>query len=486
MTYFFETYGCQMNVAESASAEQLFISRSWTKADNAQVADIVIINTCSVRQTAENRIFGRLGWYSQLKSVRACERGANIKTMEKAAEFVADGAKPLTLVVMGCMAERLLESFKKDYPVIDYVVGTFAKQKIGDIITETENKLKLVAGAASAFADETSVANEAAVSNDIGLDDSPRYEFAPLSYAKGSFTSYVPIMHGCNNFCTYCIVPYVRGREISRSVNDILKELDVLSGFGVREVTLLGQNVNSYAGETGEKNINFAELIKIISDHLSKTNSSVGWVRFMSSHPKDLTEDVIDAIAESEYFCHHIHLPVQHGSNTILQAMNRRYTREKYLELVEKIRSRIPDVSLTTDILMGFPGETEQDVEDTLDLMRKVRYENSYMYYYNPRSGTPAAKMTNQISVKEKKSRLQKVIDLQLAITKEEMAKRIGTQTRVLVEAVSRDSEKEMLAKTPQDGRVVFAGEKNMIGKFVNVRLNELSGETFRGTIIDS
>lgn len=464
MTYFFETYGCQMNVAESASAEQLFISRGWTKADNAQVADIVIINTCSVRQTAENRIFGRLGWYSQLKSVRACERGANTKTMEKAAEFVADGAKPLTLIVMGCMAERLLESFKKDYPVIDYVVGTFAKQKIGDIITEVEK----------------------GGTNDIGFADSPRYEFAPLSYAKGSFTSYVPIMHGCNNFCTYCIVPYVRGREISRSVNDILKELDVLSGFGVREVTLLGQNVNSYAGEAGEKNINFSELIKIISDHLSKTNSSVGWVRFMSSHPKDLTEDVIDAIAESEYFCHHIHLPVQHGSNTILQAMNRRYTREKYLELVEKIRNRIPDVSLTTDILMGFPGETEQDVEDTLDLMRRVRYENSYMYYYNPRSGTPAAKMTNQISVKEKKARLQKVIDLQLAITKEEMAKRIGTETRVLVEAVSRDSEKEMLAKTPQDGRVVFAGEKNMIGKFVNVRLDELSGETFRGRIIDS
>lgn len=513
-----------MNVAESASVEQLFISRGWSKAENAQVADVAIINTCSVRQTAENRIFGRLGWYSQLKSVRACERGANTKTMETAAGFVADGARPLTLIVMGCMAERLLDSFQKDYPVIDFVLGTFAKQKIGDIIEAIENAAAVASSSASAGAFANG--RDTSVGGVAKIDDSPHYEFAPLSYEKGSFASYVPIMHGCNNFCTYCIVPYVRGREVSRPVSAILSELDALSSYGVREITLLGQNVNSYAGvfgesasasadisatcgeirtcefpaplaneslssgnagaSAGENLINFAALIRIISEHLEKTRSSIGWVRFMSSHPKDLTQDVIDAIAESKYFCHHIHLPVQHGSNAVLQAMNRRYTREKYFELVEKIRARIPDVSLTTDILVGFPGETERDVEDTLDLMRTVRYENSYMYYYNVRSGTPAADMQSQIPMKEKKARLARVIDLQLAITKEEMAKRIGTTTRVLVEAVSRDSEKEVLAKTPQDGRVVFAGEKLLIGKFVTVTLDELSGETFRGKLIST
>lgn len=457
MTYFFETYGCQMNVAESASIEQIFISRDWEKACSAETADVAIINTCSVRATAENRIFGRLGWYTSLKSVRACERGAKTKTLERAAEYVADGAKPLTLIVMGCMAERLLTSLQKDYPVIDYVLGTFAKQRAGDIITAIENKTQ---------------ATE--------IDDSPHYEFAPLSYEKGAFASYVPIMHGCNNFCTYCIVPYVRGREVSRPVQSILTELDALSKYNVREITLLGQNVNSYTdGET-----NFASLIKIISAHLEKTCSSIGWVRFMSSHPKDLTDEVITAIAESKYFCHHIHLPVQHGSDKILQSMNRRYTREKYLSLIEKIRMYIPDVSLSTDILLGFPGETEDDVEQTLDLMRTVRYENAYMYYYNPRSGTKAADMPNQIPVAEKKSRLQKIIDLQLAITKGEMKKRVGTKTQVLVEAVSRDSEKELLAKTAQDGRVVFAGEKSLIGKFAEVSLDEISGETFRGKLL--
>ena len=462
MKYFFETYGCQMNIAESAAVEQLFLARGWEKSESAQVADIVIINTCSVRETAENRIFGRLGWFAGLKAVRACEPSAKHKSLEEAAEYVKDGPKPLTVVVMGCMAERLLNSLKKDYPCVDYVVGTYAKHHFGNIISAVEEN-----------------------SQTEQLDDTEAYKFAPLSYEQGSFTAFVPIMHGCNNFCTYCIVPYVRGRECSRPVDEILKEIDTLSSYGVREITLLGQNVNSYHGMNGDKETNFAELLQIIANHLRDTNSSIGWVRFMSSHPKDLSDEVINVISKEEVLCNHIHLPVQHGSTRILKEMNRRYTRENYISLVEKIRKIIPNVSLTTDLMMGFPGETEEDVQDTLELMKTVRYETAFMYYYNLRDGTPAAKMTNQVPVELKKERLQRVIDLQLEITSEEMKKRIGNVVKVLVENVSRDNKDELLGKTEQDERVAFAADKKLIGTFVTVKIDSLSGNTFRGTLLN-
>ena len=197
------------------------------------------------------------------------------------------------------------------------------------------------------------------------IDEEPVYTFAPLSYEKGSFQAFVQIMHGCNNFCTYCIVPYVRGREISRNVNEILNEIDVLTSYGVCEITLLGQNVNSYHGKLDDKEIDFADLLQMIANHLKETNSSIKWVRFMSSHPKDLSDKVIDVIAKEEVLCHHIHLPVQHGSTQILKQMNRVYTADEYIALVEKIKKAIPDVSLTTDLMMGFPGETDEDVNAT-------------------------------------------------------------------------------------------------------------------------
>ena len=462
MTYFFETYGCQMNIAESAAIEQLLLARKWTKAEDAQVADLVIINTCSVRATAENRIFGRLGWYSGLKAVRACDKSAKGKFLEKATEFVKDGPKPLTLVVTGCMAERLLKTLQKDYPFIDYVVGTYAKHHFGQIIEAMENHK--VTGQ---------------------LNDDEPYQFAPLSLEPGAFTAFLPIMHGCNNFCTYCIVPYVRGRECSRPVSEILKEIDVLSSYGVREVTLLGQNVNSYNGALSPaETVDFAGLLQIIADHLRETKSSIEWVRFMSSHPKDLSDAVIEVIAKEPVLCHHIHLPVQHGSSEVLKRMNRRYTREQYLELVTKIKKAIPDVSLTTDIMMGFPGETEEDVEQTLSLMNEIRYENAFMYYYNPREGTPATKMEDQLSEEVKKARLQKVIDLQLKITAEEMQKRVGSEVKVLVEGVSRDNPGELLGKTEQDERIAFAADKSLIGTFVRAKIEALSGNTFKGTMI--
>lgn len=449
-----------MNIAESAAVEQLLISRGWTKADDVQTADFVIINTCSVRQTAENRILGRLGWFTGLKALREKRPGAKSKTLELAAEYVKDGAKPVTIAVMGCMAERLLKSLQKDYPVVDYVVGTYAKKQFGEIVSAIENKidpknLKLV-------------------------NDPDSYEFSPLSLEPGAFSAFVPIMHGCNNFCSYCIVPYVRGREKSRSVEDILKEIDFLSKNGVKEITLLGQNVNSYSFN----DVDFPRLLEVICDHIDQTKSPIGWIRFMSSHPKDLSEKLIKVIAERKQLCHHIHLPVQHGSTKVLHEMNRKYTREDYISLVEKIRKAIPDVSLTTDIMVGFPGETEDEFNEVLSLMNEILYENAFMYYYNPREGTPASVRKDQIPVELKKARLQKIIDRQLEITKVQMEKRVGGTVTVLAENVSRDNENELLGKTPEDERVAFAGKKDLIGKFVTVKLESLSGNTFRGSLV--
>ncbi|BDC94155.1 tRNA-2-methylthio-N(6)-dimethylallyladenosine synthase [Treponema bryantii] len=457
LTYFFETYGCEMNIAESAAVEQLFIARGWKKSESAQIADVAVINTCSIRETAENRILGRLGWFNGLKAVRECKFGAKTKMLEEAVEYVKDGAKPLTLIVMGCMAERLLKSFQKDYPFIDYVVGTYAKHHFSEIITAIEEGRK-----------------------PYQIDDSEKYRFASLSAEPGAFSTFVPIMHGCNNFCTYCIVPYVRGRELSRPVDEILHEIDLLSKMNVREITLIGQNVNSYHSDDG---VNFAQLLQKIADHLRDTNSPIKWVRFMSSHPKDFSDDVIDVIAREKIICHHIHLPVQNGSTKVLEKMNRRYTREHYLELVAKIKERIPDVSLTTDIMMGFPGETEEDVEQTLDLMRQVKYESAMMYYYNPREGTPASKW-EQIPVDTRKERLQRVIDLQLEHTHEQMSKRVGSTAMVLVEGVSRDNKEELLGQTEQHEKIAFKAPASLIGTFVNVKITELSGNTFRGEIV--
>ena len=460
MKYFFETYGCQMNKAESSSVEQILIERGWNSVENPEDANLVIINTCSVRATAETRIHGRLGWYSALKKSQ-----------------VKQNKNPITVVVMGCMAQRLLESLKKQFPVVDYVVGNFQKPFFTEIFEAVENGRKV---------------NQ--------LDETPVYSFASTSYEQGSFSAFVPIMHGCNNFCTYCIVPYVRGREISRSPKDILSEIDQLSAHGVKEITLLGQNVNSFcwnetksisetaseisAKSCDDKIILFPQLMKMIAEHLKKSNSPIKWVRFMSSHPKDLSDELIKVISEEEVLCKHIHLPVQHGSSNILQRMNRRYTREKYLDLVKKIKKQIPEVSLTTDILIGFPGETEDEFEETVSLMKEINYLAAYMYYYNPREGTPACSYENQIPMEDKKRRLAKIIDIQQEITKTEMKKQLGKTVKVLVENVSRDDESEMLGRTSRDERVVFKADKSLIGSFVEVKIESLNGNTFKGCLI--
>lgn len=461
MTYFFETYGCQMNKAESAALEQVLVQRGWNACETVESADLVVINTCSVRATAESRIYGRLGWFAALKAVRGGAKDAKGTSFPVAAQCHAKGQRQLVLVVTGCMAQRLLDSFKKQYPVIDYVVGNFQKQHFDQIVQAVEKGESLAC-----------------------VEEEPVYSFAPSSWEHGAFSAFIPIMHGCNNFCTYCIVPYVRGREVSRHPKEILAELDQLSSRQVKEITLLGQNVNSYEHKLEDGSVlAFPSLMQEIANHLRATKSSIKWVRFMSSHPKDLSDKLIDVISKEDVFCRHIHLPVQHGSNDVLHRMNRKYTREYYLDLVNRIRSKIPDVSLTTDILIGFPGETEDDFGQTKSLMEEIRYQAAYMYYYNPREGTPAATYPEQVPLETKKTRLQHIIDMQLEITRQETEKRVGKTVMVLAETVSRDNPDELLGRTEQDDRVVFAAPKSLCGSFVQVQLLELTGNTIRGIL---
>ncbi len=375
-----------MNIAESAAVEQLFISRGWTKAEQAELADMVVINTCSVRGSAENRIFGRLGYYAGVKKIRHKENGAKtrLEEMQAAVKYVEEnGVVPFYVVLMGCMAERLLKTVKKDYPVIDFVVGTFGKYKFGDIISAAEEQKK-----------------------GFDIEEESVYTFPKISYEQEAFSTFVPIMHGCNNFCTYCIVPYVRGREVSRPVDQILAEIDYLSKRGVKEITLLGQNVNAYrckdeSADGGE--LNFPKLLKKISLHLDETSSSIKWIRFESSNPNDFSDELIEMIKNDRHVCHGFHIAAQHGNTQILRRMNRKNTREDFIELVKKMRKAIPDVELITDLMVGFPGETEEQFNDILTFMEEIKFESAFMYFYNPREGTPAAKYRKQIPFEIKK-----------------------------------------------------------------------------------
>ncbi|HOJ98669.1 MAG TPA: tRNA (N6-isopentenyl adenosine(37)-C2)-methylthiotransferase MiaB [Termitinemataceae bacterium] len=446
MTYFFETYGCQMNVAESAAMEFVLKERGWGPSENAEEADLVVINTCSVRATAEKRVLGRLAHYQALKKKR-----------------------PFTLLVTGCMAERLGEKLKERVPAVDYVMGPAYRSRFPLILEAIEK--------GSPF---------------VETDEAPVYRFASSHLEEGAFRSFVPIMHGCNNFCSYCIVPYVRGREVSRDPASILEEIRLLANRGVREITLLGQNVNSYRWE-GPLSfpegpwelqvwrggpLTFAGLLELIAQTIEGT--PIRWVRFLSSHPKDFSPEVIRVLAEHPVFCRHLHLPVQHGSDRILAAMNRRYTRRQYLDLVARLREALPGLSLSTDILIGFPGETEEDLEATLDLMEKVRFLYAYMYHFNPREGTAAYSLPNRVPEEVKRQRLARVIELQKHHTREQLKSRLGSPVRVLIEGISRKNADEVLGRTERDEMVVVPGDASLIGTFGEVTLSSLRGNTFR------
>ncbi|MDR0706500.1 MAG: tRNA (N6-isopentenyl adenosine(37)-C2)-methylthiotransferase MiaB [Treponema sp.] len=445
MKYFFETYGCQMNTAESAALAMTLKERGWESADTAEAAELVLINTCSVRATAEQRVFGRLALYAAEKKKRSAG---------------------FTLVVAGCMASRLGETLKEKAPAVDYVMGTDARSTFPLILEAVEK----------------GAANGAARGASVAYGEKPAFSFSAFHAEADGVRSFVPIMHGCDNFCAYCIVPYVRGREISRDPASILAEIRLLAERGVREITLLGQNVNSYRWEDDVKRqkIDFPALLEMVADEMEKTDGKIRWARFLSSHPKDLSSKAIQVMAGRRVYCRHLHLCVQHGSNATLAAMNRAYTRERYLELVAELREAMPGISLSTDLLIGFPGETEENVEETLALMEQVKFLYSYMYHYNPREGTAAYALPDRVPDAIKQKRLAKVIALQKQHTVELLQARIGAKATVLIEGVSRKSKDELMCRTERDEMVVAPGDSSLIGEFAEVTLSVLRGNTFR------
>ena len=437
MKYFFETYGCQMNNAESAALALACKERGWAEAHISEDADLVLINTCSVRLTAEERAYGRIAHYVAYKK----------------------NHKPnLTLVIAGCMAQRLGEKLIEKYPQVDYVMGTLIRSEFPSILEAAENGTKAV----------------------LDLTEKAAFSFSQIHLEEGQFRSFIPIMHGCNNYCSYCIVPYVRGREVSRDPQNITQEIRLVGERGVREITLLGQNVNSYlSGDTG-----FSALLKLIAVEAEK--SGISWIRFLSANPANFSSKTIEVMANNKVFCRHIHLPVQHGSNTVLKAMNRGYTRERFLELVREIRTAMPGITLSTDILVGFPGETEEDQKKTLDLMEEVKFLYSFMYHFNPREGTKAYDLPYRIDEELKKERLSAVIDLQLKHTKELLKGRIGSTEVVLIEGISRKNADELITRTEKDEMVAVPGPKSMIGSFGRVTFSSLKGNTLRAKELSS
>ena len=441
-----------MNSAESAALELVLRERGWERA-GADTADLYLLNTCSVRQTAETRLKGRLAHYTAQK---------------KKARFA--------LVVAGCMASRLGESLITMYPAVDYVMGTNARSIFPAILEAVEQNRP--GDASSAGGGGTLARNIAARENIALLQEKAVFSFSSSHLEEGAFRSFVPIMHGCNNFCSYCIVPYVRGREISRSHEAIAEEIELLAEHGVREITLLGQNVNSYQyGDLG-----FPGLLQKIAGLVN--GSPIRRVRFLSANPKDFCRETIDVMAGNPCFCRHIHLPVQHGSNRILAAMNRRYTRESFLLLAGELKTAMPGISLSTDILVGFPGETGEDFNEVLELMEEVEFLYAYMYHFNPREGTAAYSLPGRVSEKVKRERLSRVIALQKKHTASALKSRLGSRETVLVEGISRKNADEVIGRTERDEMAVLAGTAALIGSFVDVMLCSLKGHTFSAKMI--
>ena len=443
MTYFFETYGCQMNSAESAALLLVCRERGWTAATDGENADLVLLNTCSVRNTAEQRALGRIALYASLKKKRLA------------------AGRNLAIVVAGCMAQRKGEKLKEKHPAVDYVMGTAARATF-PLILEAAEKTLQGETPDRAFPEIAEAA--------------PAFAFSPSHLEEGRFRSFVPVMHGCDSFCSYCVVPYVRGREVSRDPRLVAEEIRLVGERGVREITLLGQNVNAYNWNGGE--LDFAGLLRTVA--AAAREGGVKWVRFLSANPKDFSRKTIRVMAENEVFCRHLHLCVQHGSDRVLAAMNRGYTRGGYLELAREIREAMPGMSLSTDILVGFPGETEDDLQEALSLMDEVRFLYAYMYHFNAMEGTAAYDLPSRIAEEVKRERLARVIALQKKHTAALLKERIGARETVLIEGISRKNADEVVTRTERDEMVVAPGSASMIGSFAELTLSSLRGNTFR------
>lgn len=433
MKYYIHTYGCQMNIHDSEKIAGILRDMGYDECNSPEEADVVVFNTCCIRETAEKKIYGHIGQMKKLKR-----------------------KKPnLIVAVCGCMSQQegASEHIRQSYPFVDVVLGTGNLNMLRQGI---EN-----AGRQRLFNTDFCCVRE---------EDFPQYR---TSYPN----AWVNINYGCNNFCTYCIVPYVRGRERSRRPEDILAEVKGLLSDGYKEITLLGQNVNSYGKDI--EGASFASLLREIGKLPGKFR-----LRFMTSHPKDLTQDIIDAVAEHKNICNNVHLPVQSGSSRILKAMNRRYDRESYLALVEKIKECIPDVGITTDIMVGFPGETEEDFCDTLDLVRKAQFSSAFCFVYSPRKGTPASLMP-QIDDAVKKDRITRLLACQNEVTKRISKTMVGKRYEVLVEGNNFRYKDTMCGRTESGRLVNFKCDSGLVGKFVTVKIERASSATLWGVVTE-
>ena len=437
--FYIETYGCQMNVADSEVVAAIMQMTDAEMTEDIQEADIIILNTCSIRENAEQKVQHRL---QELRG------GRNRKNANK------------WIGVIGCMAERMGEELLRDYGV-DFVAGPDAYMDIPNLLSQCEQGLPAI---------------------NINLSTTETYrEVMPARIGK-QISGFVSIMRGCNNFCSYCVVPYTRGRERSRDVESIKNEVLDLQNKGYKEVTLLGQNVNSYCYEhtnaAGEvEKIGFSELLRIIAELVPEMR-----IRFTTSHPKDMSDATLEVIAKYDNLCKFIHLPVQSGSNRILKLMNRKYTREWYLDRIAAIRRILPDAAISTDVFCGFHSETVEDHEETLSLMREVGFDSAFMFKYSERPGTHAQKhLPDNISEEEKVRRLNEIIALQTQLSLESNQREVGKVVEVLVEGFSKRSKDDMYGRTSQYKTVVFPREGRHVGELVKVEITEASAATLKG-----
>ena len=434
--YYILTMGCQLNENDSEKLIGIMEEMGYTKSDDIKNADLYVINTCCVRENAEEKLFGKLG---ELKKIKE--------------------NKNIIIAIGGCMMqeEHITEKIKKSYPFVDVVFGTHTLHKFPEDLYTAITKNKKV--------------------KDVIDIDGEIYEGLPVKRTSNKQASVI-IMYGCNNFCSYCIVPYVRGRERSRKPEDILNEIKELAKEGYREITLLGQNVNSYKG--GE-NYNFANLLEDV-DKIE----GIEVIRFVSPHPKDFTDEVIDVISKSSKISRLIHVPLQSGSTNVLKEMNRKYTKEQYLDLIKRIRNKIPDVVFSTDIIVGFPGETEEDFEDTIDVVKQVNFEQIFMFIYSRRVGTRADKMENQIPEEIKHKRFDRLKQVFEERVEENNKKYVGTTQKILVEGYSKNNQDMLTGRTDTNKVVIFEGPEKLIGKIINIKIISehkwyLKGEVLNG-----
>lgn len=427
---FVYTLGCQQNEADSERIRGIFLSMGYTVTDDEEIADLIMVNTCAIREHAEKRALSVIGRYKHNKA-----------------------RNPDTVIgVCGCMPAQghRSEQLKHSYHYVDFVFGTGSLHKIPEYVYNALNKGKRIFVAES---------------------DKPKIAEGVPVVRESSFKAWVSIMYGCNNFCTYCIVPYVRGRERSRKMQDVINEVRTLVNEGYKDITLLGQNVNSYG-----KDLDGSPTIADLLNEISKIEGDF-WIHLMTSHPKDASSALIDAISKSDKIANHFHLPLQSGSDTVLKRMNRHYDKEKYLSIVKELKEKNEGIVFTTDIIVGFPGESERDFEDTLDIVKRVEYDSIYTFQFSPRKGTAAYSMDDQIPEDVKKERFERLNEVQNEISKAKNEAMIGKTVKVLVEGKSKNNDKIYSSRTEGNKIVHFSSDKDLTGQFINIKI--IRADTF-------